>query len=236
MDLKITSKNGLFLLSGIPFHLDVDKISAKFKIPHHTDEFSILKDMIEGAFKTGIPKAVYRIGYIDRRTEDSVVINGTEFRSRVLRVNLENSERVFMYVVSCGMELENWSMGYSDPFFSYIADYIKESVLHSAVIFFFNYIKETYKIPKFSKIAPGSLNDWPIEQQRQLFSAIGDVKNTAGVILTDSLLMVPSKSVSGILYPSEVSFESCMLCQRENCPSRRATYDSSLYERKYRET
>ncbi len=32
---------------------------------------------------------------------------------------------------------------------------------------------------------------------------------------------------------SFVNFERCQLCQRENCPGRRAPYDGKLYIRKY---
>jgi len=40
----------------------------------------------------------------------------------------------------------------------------------------------------------------------------GDVQGSIGVALTDSCLMVPNKSVSGIFYPSVSGFESCQLC------------------------
>ncbi len=46
--------------------------------------------------------------------------------------------------------------------------------------------------------------------------------------------MVPTKSVSGILFPAEESFASCQLCPRENCPNRRAPYDPELFDRKFR--
>ncbi|MCM8777850.1 MAG: vitamin B12 dependent methionine synthase, partial [Candidatus Omnitrophica bacterium] len=223
-----------YLLSGIPFNFNVEKIAEKFKISFDSDEFHILSDILKQAEKVAIPKAVYRVGYIDKKTEDSVTINGTEFKSRVLKVNLENTERIFLYVITCGKEIDDWSKLHTDPFFSYIIDHIKESILLSAINFFFNYIKETYKISKFSKMSPGFLKDWPIEQQRQLFDTIGDVENIAGVGLTDSFLMIPSKSVSGIIFPTEVSFESCMLCPREKCPSRRASYNSSLYNERYK--
>ncbi|MCX8082651.1 MAG: vitamin B12 dependent methionine synthase [bacterium] len=232
--LIITSKDGLFLLSCIPFRFVLEDIAQKFKIFPNSNEFSILKNMLREAEEIAIPKAVYKIGYIDKKTESSVVINGIEFQSRVLRVNLEDAERVFLYVITCGRELDNWSKKYTDPFFSYITDYVKELILRSTINFFFDYIKDTYKIPKFSKMAPGSLNDWPIQQQRKLFETIGDVENTAGVILTDSFLMIPSKSVSGIIFPAEITFESCMLCPREKCPSRRAPYNSSLCDEKYK--
>ena len=50
-----------------------------------------------------------------------------------------------------------------------------------------------------------------------------------GVRLTDSFLMVPNKSVSGIFFPAEVTFTSCQLCQRGVCPGRRAPFDPKLH-------
>jgi hypothetical protein len=74
-------------------------------------------------------------------------------------------------------------------------------------------------------MSPGSLEDWPISEQPKLFSLFGDTERSVGVKLTDSLLMIPRKSISGILFPSEEGFVSCRLCPRENCPSRKALYD-----------
>ena len=69
---------------------------------------------------------------------------------------------------------------------------------------------------------PGPLKDWPLGEQRQLFFLFGDVKQAIGVELTESFLMYPVKSVSGIIFPTEVNYENCQLCPRENCPGRRA--------------
>jgi len=79
-------------------------------------------------------------------------------------------------------------------------------------------------------MAPGSLVDWPIEEQAPLFKLLGDVENSIGVKLTDSLLMLPAKSISGIYFPTEVSFFSCQLCPRQRCESRKAKYDPGLAE------
>ena len=70
--------------------------------------------------------------------------------------------------------------------------------------------------------------------ERQLFELLGNPKDTVGVRLTQSCLMVPNKSVSGIRFPIEESFETCQLCPREGCPGRKAPYDSGLYDRRYR--
>jgi hypothetical protein len=83
-------------------------------------------------------------------------------------------------------------------------------------------------------MAPGSLVDWPLAQQRPLFQLLGNAEVAVGVHLTESCLMVPNKSISGLRFPTETSFESCQLCPRPDCPNRRARYDAELFERKYR--
>ena len=85
-------------------------------------------------------------------------------------------------------------------------------------------------------MAPGSgtTDVWPITQQKELFSIFGNVEDLIGVRLTDKYLMIPIKSVSGILFQTETTFETCQLCPREACIGRRAKYDPDLV-RKYRE-
>lgn len=45
--------------------------------------------------------------------------------------------------------------------------------------------------------------------------------------------MLPYKSVSGIAYETEATFENCMLCPRENCPTHRVPYDASTGAKTY---
>lgn len=80
---------------------------------------------------------------------------------------------------------------------------------------------------------PGSLEDWPISEQKVLFILFKDCGKVIGVELTESFLMVPVKSVSEICFPTETSFESCQLCPRKNCLSRRVAYNSGLTRNKY---
>ncbi len=42
--------------------------------------------------------------------------------------------------------------------------------------------------------------------------------------------MVPYKTTSGVLFPTEVDFRSCEVCRRENCPSRQAPFNKKLWE------
>jgi hypothetical protein len=80
-------------------------------------------------------------------------------------------------------------------------------------------------------MSPGSLPNWPITEQKPLFSLIGKTEELVGVRLTDSMLMLPRKSISGIVFPTEVTFSSCQLCPRERCEGRKAPYDEALKEK-----
>ena len=76
-------------------------------------------------------------------------------------------------------------------------------------------------------MSPGSLEDWPIQEQLPLFALLGEAPAAIGVRLTESLLMLPGKSVSGIFFPSASTFFSCRLCPRERCEGRKARYDET---------
>ena len=82
-------------------------------------------------------------------------------------------------------------------------------------------------------MGPGSLADWPIQEQVNLFRLLGDTEAQVGVLLTESCLMLPTKSVSGIRFMASESWENCMLCPRPICPSRRAAYDPSLLSSRF---
>jgi hypothetical protein len=69
-----------------------------------------------------------------------------------------------------------------------------------------------------------------------LFGLLGDVEAAVGVRLTESFLMLPNKTVSGLVFPTTTSFASCQLCPRAVCPNRRAPYDAELFAQKYAST
>ena len=91
-----------------------------------------------------------------------------------------------------------------------------------------DYLKREYKITSLSSMSPGRLADWPLTEQKLLFSLFGDVEELIGVTLTDNMLMLPRKSVSGVYFPAELHFESCQLCPRERCEGRKAPYDAEM--------
>lgn len=222
------------ILDHIPLQFEFEQICRSLRIKEGSGHLGKLKYLVAQAQDIGKPKGFYRAAFIESRTEDQVVIDGIVLTSRVLRVNLDRVHRVFPYVTTCGVELEEWSRSFDDMLQKYWADVIKEMALRTAIKYLHDHLIEHYHLVRMSRMNPGSLPDWPLPEQRPLFDLLGQGPGSIGIHLADSFLMTPLKSVSGIWFPTEESFESCRLCPRENCPGRRAPYDQNLYDRKYR--
>ncbi|MFC1539097.1 vitamin B12 dependent-methionine synthase activation domain-containing protein [Candidatus Latescibacterota bacterium] len=221
------------IIDTMSFEIHSASLMNKLHIEEENDDAIALNRLIHEARSIGKPKAIYRIANIESRGEDYVVVEGKTLSSRVLKVNLEHAHRIFCYAVTCGMELDEWSESVMGVLEKFWIDSIKETVLRNAYDIFTAHLIETYNLGKTSTMSPGSLEDWPLREQRILFSILGDTKAAIGLELTESFLMIPTKSVSGIRFATEEHFESCLLCSRERCPGRRAKYDEELYERKY---
>jgi hypothetical protein len=222
-------------LDRLPFHVEMEPLLKKIRIrpgSGNEREFRRLVELAEGVAR---PKAIYKLAFIEAKEDAAVVIEGIRFASRVLRVNLDTANRVFAFVGTSGVELETWADAQEELLARFWADAINQAVLGAAMGSFRAHLIERFAVPQMMTMNPGSLADWPIREQRPLFALLGDVKAAIGVELTPSLLMTPTKTVSGIFFPSEETFASCQLCPREDCPNRRAAYDPELFQRKYAE-
>jgi hypothetical protein len=221
------------VLDRIPFQLELEGLKKKL---HVKDKSSLARDLeclVAEAQSLGRPKALYRVSFIESRGDDFITVEGVTLKSRVLRVNLDQAYRIFPYAVTSGTQLDDWTKGMTDLLTSFAADAIKEDILYQAIHHLMEHFRESHHLVQASRMSPGSLADWPIDEQRPLFKILGNTKDLIGVSLNESLMMAPTKSVSGVCFPTEVDFVSCQLCPREACPGRKASYDKNLYERKY---
>ena len=223
------------VLTSPGFVADTVALLKTLHVSEEGEDADRVRELARAAESIARPKALYRPADVQSRGDDFVIIEGVTFKSRVLRVNLDPVHRVFPYVATCGTELEEWSRSLGGMLESFWADGIKRLALTAARETLNTHLAERYGLTRAATMNPGSLPDWPLDQQRPLFALMGDTKKTIGVELTDSLLMLPTKTVSGIRFATEITYENCQLCPREECPGRRASYDPGLYERKYRQ-
>ena len=229
MNETSASGRGTHVFTDIPFEVSGDDVLRAMKIRKVSPSLTrLVEDVTARTQGIARPKALCHVSYIDERTADSVTVEGHVFTSHVLRQNLDGIERVFPFVATCGTELEGLLGDKADIMASYCLDTVMMLAVQAARRHLEAFIKRTYGLGQVSRMAPGSLEDWPLEQQGPLFELLGDVPQQIGVRLSDRFLMTPIKSVSGIYFPTEVRFESCQLCTRPNCPGRRVPYNPDI--------
>jgi hypothetical protein len=220
------------IIADVPFEISEEGVFEVLKITRRNPTVErAVRESIEMVRSIARPKILYKISYIERRGEDSLVIDGVEFKSRILRVNTEKAERLFPYVATAGRELESLPVPKDDFMKTFCLDAVKEMILMAALGHFERRLSDVYALGAMAHMNPGSLNDWPVSEQPKLFSVFGNVEELIGVRLRNSHLMDPLKSVSGIYFPTEVDFRSCMLCPRHSCIRRRAEYDPHMAAR-----
>ena len=223
------------ILDQIPFEIDRDALFVAMHMEPDSDGADDVRAVAAKAAPLARPRAIYEISFIEEKAGDSVVVGPVRFASRVLRANLETVDRVFPYIATCGPELDELPIATDDFVGQFCRDAIKEMALRAAMAALHDHLRSGFGLKRLAGMNPGSgdVDVWPIEQQRELFAIFGDVRRLIGVTLTDTCLMLPNKSVSGILFASETDFATCQLCHRKNCPNRHAPFDAHLWELRF---
>jgi hypothetical protein len=213
------------ILDKITFNPNRDQIVHELRIKPGSKRAAELALFIDHAVAISRPKAIYKIVDVEISTEDQVLLDGYHFNSRLLSSNLADVHRAFPYVITSGTELHEWMNSIEDPFTGYMADSIVSFVLDEAYDYVMSHLVSEYGLKKTGTMNPGSLEDWPLQAQTPLFALLGDPRGSIGVYLTDSLLMIPRQSVSGLLFETDRDYVNCQLCPRGNCSHRQAPYD-----------
>ena len=213
------------IINPIPVELNLNELQEKLHMNPGKQWEQVLQ-LVESAAPLIEAKAVYKTCFIEKKYPDGVRLDGVRLTSRVLGKKLAEPVRVFPYVLTIGPKLEQEQKNRSEYIQQYCLDIIGNVALITARRNFEEQLKEKYKLEKMARLGPGSLKAWPIHEQKPLFSIIGDVASAIGVTLNESFLMIPRKSISGIYFPTEIPFEACQLCPREDCPARRAPFDA----------
>lgn len=182
-----------------------------------------LIDLMDEADRIAKPVALFAVCPV----EAGGIVNGVTVGSTLVEEKLQGKGRAIPYIATCGRELEAWSEQYrGDYLCEFWADEIKKRFLMQGYVSLREYLKETYRVSgHMAALNPGSLPGWPISGQKELFRILGGpeyVRDTIGVTYSDSFLMTPTKSISGILFESETFYENCQHCPLERCPNRRA--------------
>ena len=212
------------IINPIPVELNLNELQEKLHIKPGKQWDQVLQ-LVESAEPLIEAKVVYKTCYIEKKYPDGVQLDGVRLTSKVLGKKLAEPVRVFPYVLTIGPKLEEEAKNLAEYIQQYCLDIIGNVAVITARRNFEEQLKNKYKLEKMARLGPGSLKAWSIHEQKPLFSIIGDVDSAIGVKLNESFLMIPSKSISGIYFPTKIPFEACQLCPRQDCPARRAPYN-----------
>jgi len=156
--------------------------------------------------------------------EDSII-----FKSQVITQLLEDCYQVAIFLVSIGKYLEETTAQLAKDGLilqATVLDAIGSGAVEKVADFVQDGIKEIAEaqgLVTSRRFSPGYC-DWNIGQQRMLFYAL--TGNTLGIRLTGECLMIPQKSISGIIgigpsIDSVENYNPCKTCTKQDCPGRR---------------
>jgi len=216
----------LGILNPITIKLEETELiqSLGGKVPRLKEEVgSILKQyasLIE-------PKAVYTSSRVKSIEHDRVHFDkDVVLKGLILADMLELGQEVVPYVVTVGPELENKASEEGSLLREWIiekmADYALEKATAQVKSQVTSYASKVGNVMSTFSPGTGTGELFGIEQQENLFRLV-DSAESIGVRLTPSHLMVPRKSVSGILAATNEEYVACEYCPRV-CDSRRKPF------------
>jgi hypothetical protein len=156
--------------------------------------------------------------------KDSII-----FKSKVIARLLERCEKVAIFALTIGNHLEELVSYLAENGLvlqATVLDAIGSGAAEKVAAFVEGTIKDAAGIRGMEisrRFSPGYC-DWEVSQQKMVFQAMqGD---SAGIRLNKSCLMVPQKSISGIIgigWPGNniENYNPCTTCDKQDCPGRR---------------
>ena len=218
------------LYDNIPCEISAQRAAKRFHVKPDSDLFLELENLINRCNEIAKPKAIFTTAFLEGTNENNTIISGVVFTSAVMVKNLSSVHKVYPYIASCGWEIEDFGKTLTDFMETWWIDGLKEMYLAKAMVYLNKKMIEFASVKKFSRMNPGSIPDWPITQQPKLFELIDSINELTGVVLTESMLMQPTKSVSGIAFSSQSDYSNCDLCLNKTCPNRSTPFDQSKYD------
>ena len=191
---------------------------------------SLVVDYIENADTLFDPSYSYVVRDIDFIHDNYAFIeSGVIFKSKVLACLLERCERIAIFALTIGKQLEEIVRQIANNG-RVLQARVLDAIGSNAVEITADWLQEQIKreasregMHISRRFSPGYC-DWGINQQKMVFRAMeGD---SAGIELTDGCLMVPRKSTSGIIGLGAAGkgieeYNPCIACRKQDCPSRR---------------
>lgn len=187
---------------------------------------TLIREISEELVTKGGIRAEYRLfGDIDLDSDKKTIeIEGVIFNVRhIIFKQIREADEAALFICTAGREvseLSRKSMSEGDLLKGYVYDVIGSEVVESAADRMQEELRRAAAAEGkmiTNRFSPGYCG-WDVAEQHKLFSFFSD--NFCGITLTESALMNPVKSVSGVIgIGANVRFApyQCKLCDDSNC-------------------
>ena len=162
-------------------------------------------------------------------TEDTLTLGGVTFDAgRIICRQLRGAQRFIVFVATVGAGYFQWTDAVKrrdGVFQTYVMDCIGSQIVESVADCMEKVLQaelDADGLHRTNRFSPG-YGGWHVSEQPKLFSLFGE-KNPCGIELTDSCLMLPVKSVSGVIgIGPDVRYlpYTCGICDMKMCYRRR---------------
>lgn len=221
---------------SISNRIDIDKQQVLHNIGYGTDckpsarIASLLNEYVENAYYLIDPSYSGVIRDIKSVQGSRVVIEDSiTFQSEVIARLLEQCHKAAIFLVTIGNHLEEMVCHLAENGLilqATVLDAIGSVAVEKVTDFVQGRVGEIARAQGLcisQRSSPGYC-DWDIGQQEMVFRAVDG--NSAGIRLTEGCLMVPRKSVSGIIgigLPNKnvEHYNPCKACDKHDCQGRR---------------
>lgn len=197
------------------------------EVPVHFS--GMIDEAVEQLSKRCEMRAGYRV--LDAARADSrmdgFIVGSTFFKlDKIVTGQIKKSTQAALFVATIGPAMEEWSrqlLRGDDPALGYIADVTASTEAEFVTDALHDHIRDKMQslgLNITNRYSPGYCN-WSVAEQHSLFSLLP--KDFCGVTLSDSALMHPIKSVSGIIgIGTDVKWKDyiCDRCGVKDCTYR----------------
>ena len=214
--------------------IEIDRQRVLLSIGYRTDRkpsariVSLIDEHMENAHQLMEPAYSYIIKDIEAVRRSCVFLDGSiVFESEVMARLMEQCKMVTVFLVTIGSRLEKMVLRLAEDGLvleSAVLDAIGSVATETVAEFVHGRIEEVAHAQGLRvsrRFSPGYC-DWAIRQQKKIFRAMDG--NSMGVRLTKECLMVPRKSISGVIGigPREMkNYNPCKTCNKRDCLGRR---------------
>lgn len=221
---------------AISDEIDIDRAQVLHNIGYGADYkpsariMSLINEYIENAHNLIAPSYSYVIRDIKSVKGPRVVVeDSVTFQSEVIAQLLEQCEKVAVFALTIGNHLEELVAHLAESGVivqAAVLDAIGSGATEKVADFVQGRIVEAAQAQGLcasQRFCPGYC-DWNVSEQKRVFQTMNG--NSAGIRLTEGCLMLPRKSMSGIIGigPCNGNIENynpCKSCNKDNCLDRR---------------